>query len=74
LVGKAKEKYTMYLGGSHLGTRLAFLYKDMVPAEQLVAEIEAVLKVFRDQRQAGEHFGDFCHRYGRDPLLSICGP
>jgi sulfite reductase (ferredoxin) len=74
LVGKAKEKYTLYLGGSHLGTRLAFIYKDLVPAEQLVLEIDAVLQVYSARRQTGEHFGDFCHRLGREELLAICGP
>jgi len=73
LVGKAKEKYTMYLGGSHLGTRLAYLYKDMVPAEQVVSEIAAVLRCFQTQRAVGEAFGDYCQRVGKDALLAACG-
>lgn len=73
LVGKAKEKYTIYLGGSHLGTRLAFLYKDMVPADSLVPELTKVLQLFQQQRQPQEHFGDFCDRLGLVGLQSACG-
>ncbi len=35
LVGKAKGKYTVFVGGSRLGTRLAFIHKDMVPLRAL---------------------------------------
>ncbi|MBL8889641.1 MAG: NADPH-dependent assimilatory sulfite reductase hemoprotein subunit [Planctomycetaceae bacterium] len=73
LVGKAKEKYTVYLGGSHLGTRLAFLYKDMVPADQIVPELTKVLQLFQRERANREHFGDFCHRFGAAGLQAVCG-
>jgi sulfite reductase (ferredoxin) len=73
LVGKAKEKYTVYLGGSHLGTRLAFLYKDMVPADQIVPELTSVLRVYQEHRVQGEHFGDFCNRLGSAGLQAACG-
>lgn len=73
LVGKAKEKYTLYIGGSHLGTRMAFLYKDMVPAENIVPEIVATFKAFQQGRRANEAYGDFCDRIGKDALLEACG-
>lgn len=73
LVGKAKEKYTVYLGGSHLGTRLAYIYKDMVPHDDVVSELAAVLRVFQRQRIPGEHFGDFCDRLGQEALLVAVG-
>lgn len=72
LVGKAKEKYTLYLGGSHLGRRLAYIYKDLVPADDVVSEIAAVLRVFKRDRMDAEPFGDFCNRLGRDTLLAAC--
>ncbi|MHB8865170.1 MAG: NADPH-dependent assimilatory sulfite reductase hemoprotein subunit, partial [Pirellulaceae bacterium] len=34
LVGKARGRYTLFLGGHRLGTRLNFLYEDLVPAEE----------------------------------------
>lgn len=71
LVGKAKNRYTMYLGGRLLGNRLAFLYKDLVPDTEVVAEIVKVMTLFRDQRTDGETFGDFCHRMGKEKLLEL---
>ncbi len=68
LVGKAKSKYTIFLGGSRLGTRLGYIYKDSVPEEELVAEIANVLRRFQAQRQDGESLGDFCHRVGKEQL------
>ena len=50
LVGKAKEKYTLFLGGSHLGNRLAYIYKDLLPSDEVVSSIAAALNVFKDQR------------------------
>lgn len=73
IVGKAKDRYTVYLGGGRLGKRLAFVYKDMVSRETLIAELRAVFELFRDGRQAGESFGDFCARQGRDALLIATG-
>lgn len=70
LVGKAKEKYTMYLGGSPLGTRLATVYKDLVPAQDVVPEIVRILEQFAAQRQTGESLGDFCFRVGNEALAS----
>ena len=74
LVGKAKEKYTLFLGGRQLGDRLAFVYKDMVPANDVVRELVDVFRYFKEAREDGETFGDFCHRKGRDDLLSRCRP
>ena len=72
LVGKAKEKYTLYLGGSPLGTRLATVYKDLVPAETVVPEIVRLLEQYAAQRQPGEAFGDYCHRIGNEALAETC--
>lgn len=69
LVGKAKNRYTMYLGGRLLGNRLAFIYKDLVPFEEIVPEIMKVMNLFKANRTEGETFGDFCDRIGKDSLL-----
>jgi len=69
LVGKAAGKYTVFLGGRLLGNRLNFNYKDMVPEDELISTIAPVLAYFKQERQPGETFGDFCDRKGKDELL-----
>lgn len=69
LVGKARGKYTLYLGGNAQGTRLAFLYEDMVPQEELPTKLSPIFAKYKVGRQTGESFGDFCHRVGKDGLL-----
>jgi len=64
LVGKTVGKYTVYLGGRLLGDRLAFLYKDLVRLEDIVATLLPVLTRFKADRHPGETLGDFCHRIG----------
>ena len=61
-VGKSPNKYQLYLGGNEPSTRLNRLYKDSVKGEDLLGELRAVLVRYRDQRQPGERFGDFCAR------------
>ena len=39
LVGKARGKYTVFVGGRLLGDRLNFIYKDMVPADEVVGTL-----------------------------------
>jgi sulfite reductase (ferredoxin) len=73
LVGKTKEKYTIFLGGRRQGDRLNYIYKDLVPTDQVVPSLVPVFRYFRDARLAGETFGDFCHRKGKDDLLTHCG-
>ncbi len=70
LVGKAKGKYTVFVGGSRLGTRLAFIHKDMVPFESVVPTLKPLFVAFKDHREGEESFGDFCTRVGNDQLLA----
>jgi sulfite reductase (ferredoxin) len=72
LVGKTKEKYTIFLGGRRQGDRLNFIYKDLVPTDQVVPTLVPVLRYFRDARSPGETLGDFCYRKGKDDLLAHC--
>jgi sulfite reductase (ferredoxin) len=73
LVGKTKDKYTIFLGGRVLGDRLNFIYKDLVPTAEVVPTLVPVFAHFKVARQNGESFGDFCHRIGKDELLATCG-
>ncbi len=70
LVGKAKGKYTVFLGGRQNGDRLNFIYKDMVPSEDVVAELLKVFSYFQQDRESGESFGDFCDRKGQEDLVA----
>ena len=70
LVGKAAGKYTMFLGGRLVGDRLNFVYKDLVPAAEIVPTLVPLMVYFRQDRSAGESFGDFCHRKGKDDLTA----
>ena len=69
LVGKAKNRYTIYLGGRLLGNRLGFIYKDLVQFEDLVPELMNVMTLFKANRLDGETLGDYCDRIGKEPLL-----
>jgi sulfite reductase (NADPH) hemoprotein beta-component len=62
LVGKAPNKYQIYVGGNLAGTRLARLYKDTVKADDLLDELRPVLARYAREREPGERFGDFCER------------
>ena len=52
-VGKAPNKYQIYLGGNEGSTRLNRLYKDSVKSDDLLKELGAVLQRFVAERQPG---------------------
>ena len=64
LIGRSKNKYNIYVGGSPQGTRLAQLYAEAVEPPDLIREIARLTDVYRVHKQPQEHFGDFCHRMG----------
>ncbi len=61
-VGKAPNKYQIYVGGNEGSTRLNRLYKDSVKADDLMQELRPLLVRYAVERQRGERFGDFCAR------------
>jgi sulfite reductase (NADPH) hemoprotein beta-component len=65
-VGKAPNRYQLYLGGNESSTRLNWLYKDTVKNEDIVAELRPLLTRYAAERQKGERFGDFCERVIRN--------
>jgi len=72
LVGKAAgEKYTLFLGGNAEGTRLAFVYEDMVASTDVVPKLSPLFALFKKQRETGESFGDFCDRMGQEELAAV---
>jgi sulfite reductase (ferredoxin) len=74
LVGRSGDKYTVYVGGNVLGTRLNFVLRDLVPYRDIVPLLVVVLEHFQQHRQAGEGFGDFCHRLGAERLQALLPP
>jgi len=68
LVGRARKQYTIFLGGNILGTHLGEVYRDRVPLDEIVPTLVPVLDYFRQERTAGESFGDFCRRKGMENL------
>jgi sulfite reductase (ferredoxin) len=70
LVGKAKNKYTIFLGGHREGDRLNWIYQDMVPADEVVSVLRPVLVRFASEKLPDESLGDFCNRLGRDALAA----
>ena len=70
LVGKTKNKYTVFVGGQLLGKRLAFIHKDGVSLEDIVPTLVPLFIAFKQHRQsASETFGDFCDRVGNEQLV-----
>lgn len=69
LVGRSLNSYTIYLGGSPLGTRLGQVFLDNIKREEIVARLEPVLAYYKEARHKGESFGDFCDRVGVEGLL-----
>jgi sulfite reductase (ferredoxin) len=65
IVGRSGEKYTVFVGGNVLGTRLNFLLQDLVLKDEITPLLARVLGIYRAERREGEGFGDFCHRLGQ---------
>lgn len=73
LVGRSGEKYTVFVGGNLVGSRLAFLLKDLVPFNEVVPTLQPLLTRFQAERLTGEGFGDFCVRLGEDAARELVG-
>ncbi len=71
LVGRSLDKYLLYLGGDAAGTRLARPFLDLVPLGSVAATLRPLFARYRDDRRAGEGFGDFCDRVGFEALKAV---
>ncbi|WP_182866860.1 NADPH-dependent assimilatory sulfite reductase hemoprotein subunit [Stieleria mannarensis] len=71
--GKTGEgRYTVFLGGNLRGNQMAAIYKDQVPRSEIAATLRPVFLQFKQERNAGESFGDFCDRIGVEALSRPC--
>jgi sulfite reductase (NADPH) hemoprotein beta-component len=62
LVGRAPNKYALYLGASYNGTRLNRLVSPSVTIDDAVALVGPLIKRYALERSEGEGFGDYCDR------------
>jgi sulfite reductase (ferredoxin) len=68
LVGRSGDKFTVFVGGRVLGDRLSFALQDLVPQAHIVPLLIPLLAGYKEDRKAGESFGDYCHRLGAEKL------
>ncbi len=62
LVGKAPNKYALYLGAKYNGTRLNRLVSPSTTIDDAVKLLTPVIKRYALERNEGEEFGDYCER------------
>jgi sulfite reductase (ferredoxin) len=67
-VGNGPGIYQFWLGASPDQTRLAQVYLEKMPIDELESTLEPLLVYFKRSRNSGESFGDFCDRIGMDGL------
>lgn len=64
IVGRMPGAYALFIGGDFEGTRLAAKVADKVQEADIPKVLEPMFALYARERQAGEGFGDFCHRIG----------
>lgn len=64
IVGMSVDLYSLYLGGSPVGTRLAKLYQHKIKRNDLPEVLGPMFARFAEGRGRGESFGDWWHRAG----------
>jgi sulfite reductase (ferredoxin) len=73
LVGRSGDKYTVFVGGHYLGTRLNFMLKDLVRQAEVVPLLAPLLRDYKSERRDNEGFGDFCQRLGQEEIQRRAG-
>ncbi|WP_261816106.1 assimilatory sulfite reductase (NADPH) hemoprotein subunit [Vibrio gallicus] len=64
LVGKAPDKYNLYLGGNKAGTRIPKIYKENISSKDILAILDELLAQWHSNRNDSEAFGDYVIRAG----------
>jgi len=70
-VGRSGDKFTVFVGGNILGNRLNFIICDLVPLQQIVPLLVALLENFKKEKKPGEGFGDYCQRMGMERMQRL---
>ncbi|MHB1734083.1 MAG: assimilatory sulfite reductase (NADPH) hemoprotein subunit, partial [Ferrimicrobium acidiphilum] len=71
IVGRSKRSYDIFIGADRHGTRLNTLFARDVDRGALVSGLEPLVRRYRDQRRAGESFGDFYFRLDDEEIASV---
>lgn len=71
IVGRSGDKYTVFVGGNLVGSRLNFVLKDLVPIDQIVPTLLPLLEDFKRNHAASESFGDYCQRLGAEKICAM---
>ncbi len=64
IVGRMPDHYSLFIGGDFEGTRLNTRVFDKVPFTDISTALDPFFASYARNRENGEGFGDFCHRYG----------
>ena len=62
--GRAPGKYNLYLGAGFHGERLNTLYRENIGEAAILETLDGLFARYANERQPGEHFGDFVTRAG----------
>ena len=71
LVGRSLDKYVLYLGGDVAGTRIARPFQDLLPLGKVASTLRPMLVRYKEEREDGEGFGDYCDRVGFEYLKAL---
>lgn len=69
IVGRMPGHYVLFIGGDFEGTRLNTKVFDKVPQDEIAAALDPMFALYAKEKQTGEGFGDFCHRYGVERVV-----
>ncbi|MBA4147969.1 MAG: NADPH-dependent assimilatory sulfite reductase hemoprotein subunit [Verrucomicrobia bacterium] len=61
-VGRAPNKYQLYLGGNEASTRLNKLFKENVKNDEIESALRPLFSRYSSERASGERFGDWVER------------
>ena len=72
-MGDGPNSYQVWLGGSPALTRVAYTYADKVKMDTMEAFFTPLFQTYKKDRQAGEAFGDWAWRLGKDGVAAKAG-
>jgi sulfite reductase (ferredoxin) len=73
IVGRMPGFYAIYVGGDFEGTRLSFKLLEKVPHAAVISSFDPLFAGWARDGRAGEGFGDYCTRMGREALVALGG-
>lgn len=68
IVGSGSDRYQVYVGGAHNGSRLNELVAEKLKAADIPALLANLLDIWKSERNPDERFGDWSARIGIDNL------